>query len=146
MCQYNMKTKNHRQIRGKLIFYIEGQLPFAEMQLVEKHLEACSECGAYFDELKSSLSLLDINNEQEVGPYFVAGVQNRIQASRTRPLIFKKVLQPVLVVFLLALGIRFGIWVGDHSRMDVPATEQAVLMPFDDLAEEPIEEFLLNLK
>jgi hypothetical protein len=39
-----------------------------------------------------------------------------------------------------------GIWVGGHTRTEAVSSEQVVLVPFDDLAEEPIEEYLLNLK
>ncbi len=141
-----MKTTNHNQIHKKLIFYLEGQLSESERRQVEEHLSGCADCASYFNELKSSLLLLDENKLQEPGPYFYAGVKNRIQARCSKSAISRRVLQPALLVLLLAMGVRFGVWVGNHTRIDLQTSEQAVLMPFDDLAEEPIEEFLLNLK
>ncbi len=141
-----MKTTNHNQIHKKLIFYLEGQLAELERQQIEEHLSGCGRCAAYLNELKSTLLLLDENKMNEPGPYFYAGVKNRIQARRLKTAIFRRVLQPALLVLLLAMGVRFGVWVGNHTRIDLQSSEQAVLVPFDDLAEEPIEEFLLNLK
>lgn len=141
-----MRTTNHDKVHKKLIFYLDGQLSEAETQLVEQHLAECADCALYLHELKRSLLLLDENTATEPGPYFYAGVQNRIQARRPKLINLHRVLQPALIVFALAMGIRLGVWVGNHTRYEVPSSEQAVLLPFDDLAEEPIEEFLLNLK
>ncbi|RKD90578.1 anti-sigma factor family protein [Mangrovibacterium diazotrophicum] len=142
-----MKTMNHHSVRKELIFYLEGSLPEKTREQVAAHLEECGECMTYFLELKSSLLLLDENRTQDPGPYFYTGVKNRIDARRSVSGVrWQRVLQPALIVLLLAVGIRFGIWVGDHARADLASTEQAVLVPFDDLSEEPIEEFLLNFE
>lgn len=138
---------NHPIVRKKLIFYLEGSLAESERQQIAAHLAECGECRAYYGELGNSLRLLDENKRQEPGPYFYAGIKNRIEARRKKPGIsWQRVLQPALIVLMLALGIRFGIWVGDHAQTDLPSNEQAMLVPFDDLSEEPIEEFLLNFE
>ena len=138
---------NHHSVRKELIFYLEDSLPEKTKERVAAHLEKCDQCKSYFQELQRSSLLLDENSKQEPGPYFYAGIRNRIDARRSvSGFRWQRVLQPVLVVLLLAVGIRFGIWVGDHARVDLSSTEQAVLVPFDDLSEEPIEEFLLNFE
>ncbi len=142
-----MKTMNHTEVRQKLLFYLDGRLPQLEAQSLKAHLESCADCKAYFIELQATYRLLDENKEQEPGVYFYAGIKNRIDAQRALAVRkWQRLLQPALAVLLLAFGIRFGIWVGDQVRTDLPSTEQAVLLPFDDLSEEPIEEFLLNLE
>ena len=142
-----MKTMNHHSVRKELISYLEGSLPEKTKEQVAAHLEACDECKTYQHELQRSLLLLNENSKQEPGPYFYTGVKNRIDARRSvSGFRLQRVLQPALLVLLLAVGLRFGIWVGDHARADLSSTEQAVLVPFDDLSEEPIEEFLLNFE
>jgi len=142
-----MKTMNHHSVRKELIFYLEGSLPEKTREQVAAHLEGCGECRSYLQDLQVSLQLLGENSKQEPGPYFYAGVKKRIDARRSVSWFrWQRVLQPALIVLLLAVGIRFGIWVGDHARADLSSTEQAVLVPFDDLSEEPIEEFLLNFE
>lgn len=142
-----MMKQNHNTIRDKLIFYLEGSLPVNEQNEVSAHLNACASCSTLFEKLKSTLHILDENREQQPGSYFYARVINKIDAQRTNnqfPL--NRILQPVLVVFLLVLGIRFGIWVGDQAQANSFQTETTVLVPFDDLSEEPIEQFLLNFE
>jgi anti-sigma factor RsiW len=141
-----METKGHKQIQKKLIFYIEGELLDAERELVEKHLANCAGCTAYLNEMRRTLALLNENSTQVPGPYFYARIQHRIQTRRAHPVFIQRMLQPAMVVLLLVAGIWLGIWVGGHTRTEAVSSEQAVLVPFDDLAEEPIEEYLLNLK
>ncbi|WP_163712269.1 anti-sigma factor family protein [Mangrovibacterium lignilyticum] len=138
---------NHQTVRNKLIFYLEERLPGDEQQKVADHLADCGECRRYFELLKGELQLLDGNRQQEAGPYFYAGIKNRIEARKScRSFPWQRALQPVMLALLLAVGIRFGIWVGNHAQAELSTTEQAVLVPFDDLSEEPIEEFLLNVE
>ncbi|WP_372776576.1 anti-sigma factor [Mangrovibacterium sp.] len=142
-----MTKQNHNTIRDKLIFYLEGSLSEAEHNEIEAHLDLCADCRALFAELKSTLRILEENQKQSPGSYFYAGVKNRIDARQsTKSFALTRVLQPVLVVFLLVVGIRFGIWIGDQTQADSVQTETAVLVPFDDLSEEPIEQFLLNFE
>ncbi|PTN05599.1 anti-sigma factor [Mangrovibacterium marinum] len=141
-----METRSHAQIQKKLIFYLDNQLGAKEHQQVVQHLSGCDECAAFLRELQSTLCLLEENKQHEPGAYFYASIQNRLQAGHRQPLLGIRLLQPAILVLLLALGIRLGIWIGTQSYAESVLSEQAVLVPFNDLAEEPIEEFLLNLK
>ncbi len=141
-----MKTQNHKTVRGKLLFYLEGNLTKAEHQQVEKHLHECNECAEYFNDLKASFAMLESHKFEKTGDYFYTGIKNRIDARRYTHSTLSRILQPALLVILLAVGIRFGVWVGSQVESSAPQSEQVALLPFDDIAEEPIEEFLLNLK
>lgn len=142
-----MKKQNHKSVRRQLPFFIEGRLPEAEQQHIDAHLRACGDCRAYVEELQKNWNLLAQVNQTEAGPYFVAGVKNRLKARSSRASVFAaKAWQPAFVLVLLVLGVRLGIWIGSSATQPMEATEQAVLLPFDDLEEEPIEAFLLNLE
>ena len=138
---------NHKTVRSQLLFFIEGNLPDTVQQRILSHLTECADCRAYLEDLRKSWDLLAEINRAEAGPYFVSGVKNRLKSRSSRAsIIVRRAWQPVVVLLLLFLGIRFGVWVGSRAEQPMNSTEQAVLLPFDDLSEEPIEAFLLNLE
>ena len=138
---------NHITVRKKLIFYLEGSLRSDEDQLVIEHLAHCEGCREYGEELQQSMAVLNANRFAKPGDYFYAGIRTRIEArAKSGSVAYKQILQPAIIILMLALGIRFGIWVGEQAKGRVPMYEQVNLVPFDDLSEEPIEEFLLNIE
>lgn len=142
-----MKTINHKTVRRQLPFFIEGSLPENEQQRILAHLEACADCREYLDDLRKSWELLAEVNRVEAGPYFVVHVKNRLSAASSQASnLVRRAWQPAIILLLLILGIRFGVWVGSRAEQPMNTTEQAVLLPFDDLSEEPIEAFLLNIE
>lgn len=141
-----MEAKEHKTIRKQFMSYLEGSISPKDRETVDAHIRECQDCRAFLEELQVSLALLDENKEMQTSGYFYAGVKNKLQAASPMGFVPGRFLQPALFVLLLLVGIRFGIWVGAHVENSAPQTEQAELLPFDDLTQEPIEDFLLNLK
>jgi len=142
-----MKTRKHNQIRTKLFLYAEGSLSDEEKLILTEHLDSCADCRLYLEELKQTLVIWERNKDFQPNPYFYAGVKNRI--TTRQKLVFYPVwrrLQPAFFVVLLLLGIRMGIWVGEQARSESQSSETIAFVPFDDLAEEPIEDFLLKFE
>lgn len=138
----------HKEIQQKLIFYLEQSLPDQELQEIELHLKACETCRFYFDELQKDLSLLEADRQQEASPYFYSRLKARME-KQVKPLPWRRrVLQPAILSLVLIFSAILGLEIG--SELTKPSGEQQqveqVLLPFDGMQEEPIEQFLLTME
>lgn len=138
----------HKEIQQKLIFYLEQSLTDKELQEIELHLKECETCRFYFDELQKDLSLLEGDKHREASPYFY----NRLKARMEKPVesipFRRRVLQPAILSLVLIFSAILGLEIG--SELTKPGGEQQqveqVLLPFDGMQEEPIEQFLLTME
>ena len=69
---------NCRKIRNLLQLYIDDALTFGEKQLVEKHLEKCSECRAELKSLSAMLRLIKSLPEVSTSPNFTENLMSKI--------------------------------------------------------------------
>ena len=81
-----MRTKNRKQgkkmnckkIKNLLQLYIDDSLTFGEKQLVEKHLEKCSECRAELKSLSAMVRLIKSLPEVSTSPNFTENLMLKI--------------------------------------------------------------------
>ena len=138
----------HNNIIKKLIFYIEGSLPENEMKHIAEHLDVCTECRLFFEELKLNMEVLDADKHIEPNPFFYTKLKTKLEGEKNMLVkAFSKYLQPAFFILILALGINFGIWMGSqYSTLDTSYSQEASLIPLDDISDEPIEQFLINFE
>jgi anti-sigma factor RsiW len=48
--------------------YLEGRLSWSDRQRVETHLAACDGCGAYLDQMRTTIALTGTLREEDLGP------------------------------------------------------------------------------
>ena len=139
---------NHKTIHNQLIFYLEGTLPESEMKCISEHLEECTDCRLFFDELKLNWQLMEQDKTIEASPYFYSKVKNKVENDGQLVVHwYSRILQPVFFVFILGIGINFGIWMGTlYSESDTFVSQEASLLLLDDMSQEPIEQFLINFE
>ena len=70
---------NCKTIHNKLIFFLERELPVSEMNLVREHLENCSECALFVDEMRKTLSILENDKITGKNPFFYTRVKSRME-------------------------------------------------------------------
>lgn len=110
-----MKCKT---LHKKLIFFLEGDLPPTKMEEVQNHLDGCSSCAAFAQELKLTLGIIGIEKNPDVNPYFYTRLKAKLEnrATQNSPafghMILAKILQPAFFSVLLILGIYSGIKIG----------------------------------
>jgi hypothetical protein len=73
---------NCKTLHTKIIFFNEGSLPAWEMEEIKIHLENCSDCVAFANELKKTLAVIENEKMPQLNPFFYTRVKARL---KTRP-------------------------------------------------------------
>lgn len=144
---------NCQIVQNKLIFFLDGELSGTEMKAVQAHLDSCSDCVLFAQDLKKTLSILEEEKNPEVNPFFYtrvkAKLENQIEAEgqlMRRPVLVR-ILQPVAFSIILLLSVYGGIRLGNPSSPKNPGNvvaEQDMIPYWNQLDAEPIENFLLD--
>nr|WP_321353489.1 zf-HC2 domain-containing protein [uncultured Draconibacterium sp.] len=143
-----MKCKN---VHNKLIFFLEKELPVSEMKQVQQHLDECSACALFAEEMKNTLSILESDKVTDENPFFFTRVKNRLERqSEEQPVarpVLVRILQPVAFSVILLLGIYGGFKLGQVPKTNFAnnsLTEQEMVPYWNELEAEPIETFLME--
>ena len=140
------------KVHNQLIFFLEGELSAVEMKSVQEHLDTCSDCALFLEEMKKTLSILETEKTASVNPFFYTRVKAKLENQQEvgtltgrRP-VFVKLLQPIAFSIILLLGIYAGIKIGASSAQpENYYTEQQEIIPYlNEMDVEPIENFLLE--
>ena len=142
---------NCKTIHNKLIFFLEKELPVSEMKLVQEHLENCSECVLFVEEMRRTFGILEEEKTPELNPYFYTRVKAKLlnhdrEVLERRP-ILTRVLQPAAFSIILLLGVYGGIKLGqpNKSTLTVNTLNEQQMIPYlNEMDAEPIETFLME--
>ena len=98
---------NCKTVHKKLVFFVEKELPVSEMKLVQKHLESCSECTLFVNEMQLTLGIIEEERTLELNPFFYTRVKARLENQKEVQVIgrsvLEKVLQPAVFSIILLL-------------------------------------------
>ncbi len=145
-----MKCKT---IHKKLIFFVEGDLPEHQMQEIKAHLSRCTECAAFAEEMKKTLSVVQLDTPPQVTPFFYTRLKARMEGQEEKQVqdggfsIRERVMQPALFAILLLTGVFTGIKIGSNAVADKPSADysQAEVVPYlNEMKAEPLESFLME--
>ena len=145
-----MKCKT---IHKKLIFYIEGELPLREMQEIARHLDECTGCAAFAEDMKTTFGIIEQEKILQDTPYFYTRMKARMQKQQEEAeqtpgfSLLKKALQPALFFILLLVGIYSGIMIGNNAGRAAYDTVYSIteIIPYlNELQAEPLEMFLMD--
>jgi hypothetical protein len=133
-------------IQIDFIRYIEENLSESRMMKIDGHLATCSECAGFMAELQLSFQLIDDEKFTRVHGSFLSGIEAKISASN-RPGVRNLVTRWLSYAAVIAIGLFAGnVIVHSVTKNFSPLQEQFTGDDFywDDLAQEPIESFLIN--
>ena len=145
-----MKCKT---LHNKLIFFLEGELPEKEMELVKKHLSECSTCASFAEEMKQTLGILETEKSPAVNPFFYTRLKAKLenQESEQKQVFWNqgliRILQPAIFSMLLLIGIYAGIKIGQPaSTKQYTATimQNEEILYLNEMEVELIESFLME--
>jgi len=139
----------HKEIQKQLISLLDGSLSEELKNQVELHLKECAECRYLHEELSKDLYMMDKDRVVDSDPYFYTRLKAKMEQSEAKNISWKKrVLQPAFLSLMIMAAVVFGIQLAKEvtSLPQTPQNEVAVMLPFDGLSEEPIEQFLLTFE
>jgi predicted anti-sigma-YlaC factor YlaD len=107
------------EIKGILIFFVEGSLNHERAMLVKEHLEVCLECQYSFQKIATILSVIENEKMKDSNPYFSMKVMERIKNKSSSNEIFKafhffRIMKPALAIALIGVAIYTGILLGGN--------------------------------
>lgn len=142
-----------KTLHRKMIFYIDGELPIPEMEKIKIHLDECSECAAFYEEMKKTLDVLTAEKQREINPFFYTRLKARMENQATIQTVFNqnriwaKVLQPAFFTVLLLAGIYSGIKIGQPvtaNNSSATYSAQEMIPYLNEMKSETIEAFLME--
>ncbi len=153
-CHINNEQKMEcKTIHKKLIFFLEGDLPEREAELMKVHLSGCKDCAAFAEELRKTLGIIEEEKSAEINPFFYTRLKARLEA-QTEPAIIPfwkpvliRVVQPVVFSILLIAGIYSGYKIGAPAQVNTAYanySSEEIIPYLNEMQSEPIEEFLME--
>jgi predicted anti-sigma-YlaC factor YlaD len=144
---------NCKTLHTKIIFFNEGSLPSWEMEEIKIHLENCSDCVAFANEMKKTFAVIENEKIPQLNPFFYTRVKARLEnqaenvaLARQTPVLVR-ILQPAMFSLLLLAGIYTGIKIGQPAKVNtnIPVFAENEVVPyFNEMETEAIENFLME--
>lgn len=107
---------NCKEIRKKLIFFIDKELSEEENVYISNHLKDCRDCSFLYNKLQNTLSVTETEKKIPVNPYFYnlrfTNYDLRFQEDKFIPS-FIKILKPVYISAIFVIAIFIGINIGN---------------------------------
>ncbi len=137
----------------KLTPYFNNELSVEQNKTIKNHLKNCESCYNLYSELKTTYDLIEKKETLKPNPFLytrinqqLINIKNKENQSIFIP-VYKKVLQTVLLSFVILIAVGGGIKLGSLSRIQQEKqllVSQTTEFYFNDLGQEKIEVFLLN--
>lgn len=146
------------EIQKKLIFYIEKELEKNSTMEIESHISKCKKCNSIFNEMNKTYSILNNVEQLNPNPFFYTRLSEKIKEIENKRIFhpsFIKILQPIVVSFVLIVSVVLGIVIGNefsqNSNIFENITETEIQVYSDnfylnEIDEESFENFLINGK
>ncbi len=143
-----MKCKT---VHKKLFLYIDNETTDSENVKINNHLQSCENCKQLYYDLKTTLNIINEQETLKPNPFLYTRIKQKldvIEDKRKQNIfvpVYKKILQPVLLSFLLIVGFFFGIKIGNtYETKKYEDISLKTELYFDDFQQEEIEILLLN--
>jgi anti-sigma factor RsiW len=142
---------NCNEYRDNLITFLKGELPGKEAARIREHLNGCSECRSFASFLSSTLGIIQVEKNVEPDPFMITRIQGALQKTPS-PGVSRSLKTRLIPAFAFSLFILAGIFGGfGLGRLITPgsshtsAAQEELVQMVDDLRQEPMEAFLLEL-
>ena len=137
----------------KLTLYFNNNLSVAQNEAIKNHLKNCESCYNLYSELKTTYNLIEKKETLKPNPFLYTRINQQlvnIKNIENQPIFipaYKKVLQTVLLSFVILIAVGGGIKLGSLSGIQQEKqilVSQTTEFYFNDLGQEKIEFFLLR--
>ena len=122
---------NHKNIRKKLLLYLEGELPEKEKHAIESHLKSCEKCSKDFELLSDTWVLQHAVNRVSPPESIWDKISERLdEKSKTKYLYYRitslinQIEQPAFIMALIIAALFIGIRIGSSLIKEKPSKQQ----------------------
>jgi anti-sigma factor RsiW len=137
--------------RDSLITFLKGELPEKEAQRIREHLDGCSKCRSFASFLSSTLDVIRVEKAFEPDPFLITRIEGALQ-KRSVPVAGRSLRTKLIPALAFSLFILAGIFGGFGlgsllmpSGSHVNQGKDEIVSMMDDMRQEPMEAFLLEL-
>jgi len=108
------------EVQKEMIFYIEKELKKTSALAIERHLNKCKKCNFIFSEMNKTYSILNDVEQLNPNPFFYTRLSEKMIEidNKENKIIFRpsfiKILQPIVVSFVLIVSVVLGIVIGNE--------------------------------
>ena len=121
----------HREIRKKLLRYIDGELPQDDKEEIQLHLEHCEQCRKDVQSLSGVWKLSQSIERMQPSPFLWNKISAQLEGkTQKRRLVHKagvfirQVAQPALTVAIVAMALFVGIQIGGYLNTKTLSRQQ----------------------
>ncbi len=147
-----MKCKEaHKQF----LFLAEGNINETKKSETEKHISECEACSTLYKNIQETFNVINDEKVSEINPFFFTRIEQRMKNKVTPKKVtfvpkLKKVIEPLMLAAVIAIGLFFGVLIGSNNQPEVEMAnvedEFAKEFYFDnnELAYQSVEEYLIG--
>ena len=124
----------HKEIRKKLLRYIDAELPQEESVEIQFHLQHCKQCRKDIELLSGAWNLLQPIKRVQPPPFLWNRISSRLDEKGQKNYLIdraaffiKQIAQPALAVAIMAMALFIGIQIGDLLIAEKLPREQTVV-------------------
>ncbi|MFZ4741682.1 MAG: zf-HC2 domain-containing protein [Bacteroidales bacterium] len=120
---------NCKQVKNNVLFFIDNELSSEMTNSFELHIAECKHCKQLYNNVKSSVQIINTEKAQDDDFYFYIRLKQRMENKKYHSGIInflpKRVLQPIAIICLLVFGTFAGINIGNqYSTNNINLTDE----------------------
>jgi len=119
---------NHAQIKDKLAFFYDPEMPIAERSEIEFHLKSCLECQASIKQFDSARSVFRGAKPSLNPEWFIGSVMRQIRALEAENAAQKPSILPDWLAPLLGYGFALFLMFFVITHKDTAVSAESVLL------------------
>jgi len=128
---------NCKQIKNKIIPYIDSELSENETHSFDSHINNCVSCSALFENISKTMNSFENNNNLPDDFYFYTRLKQKIENKYNyQTPVYKKILQTAVMSCLLLIGGYMGIYIGNQYKANNYTAEENRAQQIRNYAEE----------
>ncbi|MFW5645227.1 MAG: zf-HC2 domain-containing protein, partial [Bacteroidota bacterium] len=141
-----------KEVRKRLVDYASGDLKPEAHNIIREHLKLCGECSFLLEEMNSIMELTNEHKRLEPHPFLYTRIREKLahQGVQESPIIlpaFKGILQPLLIILVMAgalfTGVKIGNTVSKESEQPMSYFQETEYY-LNDMQQESLEIFLMS--
>ena len=144
-----------KEAHNEFLFLADGSITETRKVETEKHIAECAVCNALYKNVLETFNVIDEEKVTEINSFFFTGIEQKMKSKAKQEKVIsmlrlKRVIEPLMLAAVIAMGLFFGILIGNNSsqQTEIANVEEEFAQEFyfgdNELAYQSIEEYLIE--